>query len=75
MDINRRGVSKEVGIGRMLSLRGWPEEGLLAIGDGGNDLRMIERYKGVTVESAGEEVKNAAAAIYKDVGEMLRENM
>ena len=75
LDITRAGVDKCSGILSLLSLKGWPEKGLLAIGDGGNDLPMIRRFGGFTVTGATDEIKAEAAGVYASVGEMLRDNM
>jgi hydroxymethylpyrimidine pyrophosphatase-like HAD family hydrolase len=75
IDITGKGIDKEFGISRMLSLRGWPSDGILVIGDGGNDLGMIRAFNGCTVESAGDDIKKEASAVYGGVGEMLIRNM
>ena len=75
LDITRAGTDKCSGILSLLSLKGWPERGLLAIGDGGNDLPMIRRFGGFTVATATDEIKAEATGIYTSVGELLRDNM
>jgi HAD superfamily hydrolase (TIGR01484 family) len=72
IDIARAGISKATGLAELLAARAWPEEGLLAVGDGRNDLPMIRRFGGVTVTGADEEVRREARAEYASVGDMLR---
>ena len=75
VDVTRSGVDKASGILELLRLRGWPEEGLLAIGDGENDLSMIRHFNGVTVPGAPDVVTSAASGIYATVGAMLTNAM
>ncbi len=72
IDVARAGISKATGLNALLAAKGWPEEGLLAVGDGRNDLPMIRRFSGVTVAGADEEVRREARAEYASVGDMLR---
>lgn len=71
IDITGGGISKASGIAELLAMRQWPERGLLAVGDGGNDLPMIRRYGGFSVAGAAAAVQREATAVYDDVGEML----
>lgn len=71
IDINPHGVNKAWGIGQALSLLGWNDAEVIAVGDGGNDLDMVRQYHGCTVAGAVPEVKAAARKIYADVAEML----
>ncbi len=71
LDITAAGVSKASAILELLRLKGWPEEGLLAIGDGENDLPMIRRFGGHTVEGAAKAVLAEADIVYTSVGDML----
>ncbi len=72
IDIARVGISKATGLEALLAAKGWPEEGLLAVGDGQNDLPMIRRFDGVTVSGAADAVRREARAEYTSVGHMLR---
>jgi HAD superfamily hydrolase (TIGR01484 family) len=71
IDINKSGVNKLAGLLDLLTIRDWPSEGLLAIGDGENDIAMIDHFRGYCVSNAPAEVVNASAGVYQNVGEML----
>ena len=73
VDMTKRGVSKATGIEDALRIFDLSADGLLAIGDGTNDIPMIERYGGFTVKGATDAVKRAAKKIYPDVAAMLRD--
>lgn len=75
IDINSPGVNKLAGILELLAIKGWPSEGLLAIGDAENDLSMIRHFKGFSVFNAHTKVVSEAAAVYDSVGNMLIDNM
>jgi len=75
VDINNQGVNKLAGLLAMLAIQGWAAEGLLAIGDGENDISMIRRFKGFCVANAPEKVAKEAAAVYHNVGEMLMDRL
>lgn len=63
-DVVVKGVSKATGIQRMLERVGVPREDCIAIGDGTNDLPMIEfAGLGVAMGNAPEGVKAAADAV------------
>lgn len=72
IDITKAGVSKAGGILDLLKLRQWPEERVLVIGDGENDLPMIRRFKGFAVAGASAPVLAEAAGVFESVGELLR---
>ncbi len=71
IDLNARGVDKASGIEELLRLRGWEGLPVDVIGDGGNDLGMIERFSGYTVPGAQEDVVRAARRVCADLGDML----
>ncbi|MDR2146125.1 MAG: Cof-type HAD-IIB family hydrolase [Tannerella sp.] len=77
-DITVKGVDKSVGIQKIIEYIGLSKDEVMAIGDGGNDISMIQ-YAGVGVAmgNGGEEVKLAAdyvtATVDEDgVGQALR---
>ena len=74
IDINKHGVNKLSGVLDMVAIQGWSTKGLLAIGDGENDISMIQHFKGFSVKSASRKVVKEATAIYKSVGDMLMDN-
>lgn len=74
IDLTRSTVSKADGIDTLLEKTGWPAKGLLAIGDGDNDLSMIRKYSGFAVSRATDTVKTAAQGVYESVGQMLTDS-
>ncbi|MDL2264275.1 HAD family hydrolase [Synergistaceae bacterium OttesenSCG-928-I11] len=74
VDVTKSGVSKATGIRDALRIFDLSADGLLAIGDGTNDIPMIECYGGFTVKGATDAVKRAAKKIYPDVAAMLRDS-
>lgn len=75
IDITRTGVGKAAGMDKLLRLRRWPPQGLLAIGDGGNDQELLRRYRGYAVCGAAPEARAAARGEYADVGAMLNAHL
>lgn len=61
IDVNARGISKQVGMEHFFKRYGSSAENAMAFGDGGNDLQML-RYAGVGVAmgNAGHQVKQVA---------------
>lgn len=67
-DIIAKGVSKSVGIDKVLAYEGIPLEQAMAFGDGGNDLSMIGHVPyGVAMGNACEELKAKACYVTTDV--------
>ncbi len=63
-DVIARGVSKSVGIDHVLAYEGIPLEEAMAMGDGGNDVAMVEHVPyGVAMGNACEELKRVAAYV------------
>lgn len=75
IDITPGDVDKAQGLRDLLNHFAWPEENLLVIGDGGNDIPMLKRYNGFTVPNADAAVKAEAKKIFDDVGAMLTAHM
>lgn len=73
IDITAFGVNKAVGIKTLLEVTGWPEKGLLVIGDGHNDIDMIRNFAGFSVPGSGESVRRVAREVYGSVGDMLND--
>ncbi len=60
-DVIPKGISKQVGIDRMIEHFGISLNETMAFGDGGNDISMLRHvHLGVALGNAGEEVKQAA---------------
>ncbi|MDR3089630.1 MAG: Cof-type HAD-IIB family hydrolase [Desulfobulbaceae bacterium] len=70
VDVTDWTADKGEGLVALCALRGWPAP--LVIGDSENDLPMLARFGGFTVETAPEAVRARARAVYADVGTMLR---
>ena len=75
VDITPKEISKEQAITHTLSLMGWQDAEIFAIGDEVNDLPMIEAFNGYTVDTAREAIKQKARASYESVGAMLLANI
>lgn len=73
IDINQVGINKATGIADLMALKNWQGHEVYVIGDGGNDIAMIERYRGFTVPGASPEVTKAATKVYEDVAAMLND--
>lgn len=67
-DIIAKGVSKSVGIDKVLAYENIPLSQAMAFGDGGNDLSMIEHVPyGIAMGNACEELKSIANYVTSDV--------
>lgn len=75
VDIVPAGVSKSQGITKLQELMGWQEAKVYAIGDESNDLPMLEKFKGFTVDTARAAIQARAKAVYASVGAMLTDNL
>jgi HAD-superfamily hydrolase, subfamily IIB len=71
IDINAPGVDKATGIEELLVLKDWGRAKVFVIGDGGNDVEMIERFSGFTVPNADPGAERLATRVFVDVPEML----
>ena len=75
IDVVVSGNDKGSGMERLLECMGWQGMKVFAIGDNLNDLPMLRKFCGFTVESGTMEVKAEAEKVYVSVAEMLRENL
>ncbi len=75
IDINANGVDKANGVDRLLEAMGWRDVPVRVIGDGMNDVGMISRFGGFSLDDAPEAVKAAATAVFPDVPAMLNRYM
>ncbi len=71
LDIVTAGINKAQGVENLLSVMNWRGE-VFVIGDESNDLPMIKKFGGYTVNTAKDFVKREATAIFDSVGEMLK---
>ena len=70
IDITAKDVSKSNGILSLLELFNWKGE-VLAIGDDGNDLPMLKAFTGFAMDTAPDEVKEAARGVFPSVASVL----
>jgi hydroxymethylpyrimidine pyrophosphatase-like HAD family hydrolase len=75
IDINNFGINKLSGIASMLAIHGWPQQELLVIGDGENDISMIRHFKGFSMKHAHNRVTRHATAVYTSVADMLTKHI
>ncbi|WP_196596121.1 HAD-IIB family hydrolase [Pectinatus frisingensis] len=75
VDITACGVDKATGLQELLQEQHWNHMPLLTIGDDKNDLPMIERFQGYTVESAADLIKKTAVKVYPSVGDLLLDHL
>lgn len=75
VDIVNDSVNKAVGLDNLLAENGWKQRDVLTIGDGANDLPMIDMFAGFTLTSADAEIQKHAAKVYDSVAEMLSANI
>ena len=70
IDVIPENGGKGEGIKAMLKYLKISEEEVMAFGDGGNDIEMLQAVKyGIAMGNAGENVKEAALYVTKDVDE------
>ena len=63
-DVNRSGVSKQLGIDRMLEYHKIDLSETMAFGDGGNDIQMLQHVAvGIAMGNANDEVKRVAGYV------------
>ncbi|MFV8419132.1 Cof-type HAD-IIB family hydrolase [Mycoplasma sp. Sp33II] len=66
-DVNPKDISKFVGVEKVLEMLGLSAENLIAFGDSGNDVNMIQGAKfGIAVGNATAEAKQAANLVIDD---------
>jgi len=75
IDITVDGIDKGIGLQELLRLQHWEDVPLLTIGDDENDLPMIERFNGYTVQSATPAIQQKAIKVYESVRELLDEQL
>ena len=71
VDIVAKGINKSTGIDFIC--KGIKNiEDILVIGDSYNDIEMVEKYNGFTVEHGNEDIKKIAREILPDVASLLK---
>lgn len=70
LDIVHCKIDKAEGISLLIEILKWKGE-VIVIGDSFNDLKMIRRFGGYTLEAANEEIKRDASYICKDVADCI----
>jgi hydroxymethylpyrimidine pyrophosphatase-like HAD family hydrolase len=73
VDVTPKEVDKASGLREYLRLTGQSADNLTVIGDGANDITMIEAFGGCTVEGACEAATKAATRQYPSVSALIEE--
>lgn len=71
IDICSKGISKVSGILELNKILNFDKNEIVVVGDSLNDLEMIERFNGYTVDGAMAEVLDVAQMKFEDVGALL----
>ncbi|WP_196593322.1 HAD-IIB family hydrolase [Pectinatus sottacetonis] len=74
VDIVRDNINKSAGLETVLTVNNWQKNKILTIGDGINDLPMIKKFAGFTVNTADEAIKRYAVKTYDNIADMLNDN-
>lgn len=72
INIVPKGISKATGVGIVIEHIGIDEKFVSVIGDDLNDIPMLERYNGYTVNNAREEVKAISLKTYDSVADLIK---
>ncbi len=75
IDINPSGIDKGTGLFRLLKCMEWQDAEVFTIGDNLNDIPMLQKFQGFTIESATDAAKAAARKIYPFMADMLKEHL
>lgn len=75
IDVNAYGCDKGTGLDNLLKCTGWQAEDILTVGDNLNDIPMLRKFRGFTIENCINEVKAIAEKVYPSVAEMLRNHI
>lgn len=75
LDVCDCNVSKAAAIEELINLNNWQDAEVFTIGDSQNDIPMLKKYKGFSLNSATVEAKQVASKLYDSVGEMLLDNL
>lgn len=75
VDVCKRGVTKAQGIRDLLALKHWQDKEVLTIGDGQNDVPMLEEFEGFSLTKATPQAQQAAKKLYDSLGAMLLDNL
>ncbi|MDO5536983.1 MAG: HAD family hydrolase [Desulfovibrionaceae bacterium] len=70
-DITAPEVGKDSGVEWACAIRGWRPEEIVAVGDDGNDVEMLERFGGWAMEGAEARVLAAAAGTTAGIAELV----
>lgn len=75
IDVNAYGCDKGAGLDNLLKCKEWQAEDVITVGDNLNDIPMLRRFRGFTIENGINEVKAMAEKVYPSIAEMLRDNL
>ena len=71
VDIVSKNAGKENAIKKLLDILNIEKEQVVTIGDGRNDIGMINEYSGYSMETAEDDVKKSASKIFESVADAL----
>lgn len=71
VDVVAEGMSKSLGLRKYVKIAGKEGQRLLAVGDGGNDVKMIQDLGGFTIKSGCLQAKEAALRIFDSVEDLI----
>lgn len=74
IDVGPKGTNKAEGVEFVQRDRAGIEQ-VVVVGDSYNDVEMIRRYAGYTLEHAGEDIRKIAAFVKKDVSGVILEHL
>ena len=75
IDVNSYGCDKGAGLDQLLKCVEWQWEEVITVGDNLNDIPMLRKFRGFTIENGITEAKAAAEKVYPSVADMLRDNI
>lgn len=71
VDIVSKNAGKEKAIKQLLKILNIEDKQVVTIGDGRNDIAMIQEYKGYSMTTAEDEVKKVASKIFLNIADAL----
>lgn len=72
VDIVSKKAGKENAIKKLSEILNIEKEQVVTVGDGRNDIEMIKKYNGYSMETAEEEVKKSASKIFENIADILK---
>lgn len=76
IDLTPLGVTKTTGLQRYLAMQGLEDWDVITVGDGLNDLPMIDHYRGYTMEWAADEIQaKALRGVVRSVADIIEREL